>query len=101
MELNEHIRLTELCNTYGELLSSKQKMVIEDYLLGDMSLAEIADNLGVTRQAILDTVKVAKNKLEKYESIVGMCKMKENIQIALSNNHENLKSVIAQILEEN
>ena len=56
-----------LFDFYGKLLSSKQYTVIDLYYINDLSLAEIGDELEVTRQGIFDLLKRAEKKLYSYE----------------------------------
>lgn len=62
------IRLGLLYDFYGELLTPKQQAVIERYCLNDLSLAEIAEQEGSSRQAIHDLVQRSEDLLEHYES---------------------------------
>lgn len=62
------IRLGLLYDFYGELLTPKQRAVIERYCLNDLSLAEIAEQEGRSRQAIHDLVQRSEDLLEHYES---------------------------------
>ena len=59
---------------YGPLLSKLQKDVMADFLLGDLTLTEIAENYGVSRQAIKDAVSKAEAKLLDYENKLGFLK---------------------------
>lgn len=56
-----------LFDFYGKLLSKKQFLVIELYYIHDLSLAEIGDELGITKQGVFDILRRAEDKLYKYE----------------------------------
>lgn len=56
-----------LLDIYGGLLTDKQKAFLELYYNEDLSLAEIAENEGITRQGVYDIVKRAKDQLVNYE----------------------------------
>ena len=56
-----------LYDIYGELLTEHQKRVYEDVVLNDMSLSEIAEELGISRQGVHDLVKRCDKILAGYE----------------------------------
>ena len=56
-----------LYDFYGDLLNDKQSNVMGLYHEDNLSLSEIADDLGMTRQAVHYTLKKAEGSLEKYE----------------------------------
>ena len=56
-----------LLDIYGGLLTDKQRAFLEFYYNDDLSLAEIAENEGITRQGVYDIVKRAKDQLMNYE----------------------------------
>ncbi len=56
-----------LLDIYGGLLTEKQRTFLEFYYNDDLSLAEIAENEGITRQGVYDIVKRAKDQLVNYE----------------------------------
>ena len=57
---------------YGKLLTDKMREIMEYYYFDDLSLAEIADDVGISRQAVHDTVRRAGNLLEEYEEKLGL-----------------------------
>ncbi len=61
-----------LFDFYGKLLSDSQYGIIELYYIHDLSLAEIGEELGISRQAVYDTLKRAEHKLYEYEDILGL-----------------------------
>ena len=65
--MKERIYLNNLYDIYGELLDSKKKEYFEMYYFDNLSLQEISDNLGVSRNAIFKQIKNAEAKLLFYE----------------------------------
>ena len=63
---------TLLYDFYGELLNEHQRKVYEDAVFNDLSLSVVADNYGVSRQAIHDLIKRVTKMLEKYENKLHM-----------------------------
>lgn len=59
---------TMLFDFYGELLTQHQRSVYEDALYHDMSLGEIAEELGISRQGVHDLVRRCDKLLQGYES---------------------------------
>ena len=60
-----------LLDTYGELLTQKQQDFISYYYDDDLSLAEIAENEGITRQGVRDSIKRGESVLLELEDQVG------------------------------
>lgn len=56
-----------LYDFYGELLTKHQQQIYEDFVLNDLSLSEIAQERGVSRQGIHDIVKRCDKALAQYE----------------------------------
>ena len=96
-----------LLDFYGSLLTSRQKDVISFYYEEDLSLAEIADEVGITRQGVRDAIKKAESILTETEEKLGLAKrfkiLSEKMDIIkekLSDtNDEKVKSVIKMIDE--
>lgn len=78
--LKERELINDLFDTYGELLTEKQKKIFEEYYLYDLSLSEIAEEQGITRSAVNDSLKKTLAKFEEYEDKVGVLEMKKSIK---------------------
>lgn len=59
---------TMLFDFYGELLTEHQRSIYEDAVYNDMSLGEIAQERGISRQGVHDLVKRCDKILQDYES---------------------------------
>ena len=70
--LEHYFRVTALLDFYGALLTDKQRQYLEYHFLNDLSLAEIAEEFGVSRQAVHDVLKRSESILEEYESRLGL-----------------------------
>ena len=57
-----------LYDFYGELLTEHQKEIYEQFVLDDLSLSEIAESEGISRQGVHDLVKRCQKALEGYEA---------------------------------
>jgi uncharacterized protein len=71
-ELAEVVRLSLLFDFYGELLTNNNKEIFEDYIKNDMSLSEIAGELGISRQGVHDSIKRSTKVLNDYEKKLGL-----------------------------
>ncbi len=74
------VRQGMLFDFYGELLTDHQKAVYNSLVTEDMSLSEIAEEQGVSRQAVHDIIKRCDKQLEAYESKLHLLEnyLKEN-----------------------
>lgn len=63
----KRIRIGRLYDVYGSLLTVRQQKIMEQYFYDDLSLGEIADAGGTSRQAVYDLLKRVEESLEKYE----------------------------------
>lgn len=79
MDIRDRVRLASLLTEYGALLTDRQRDMLRLYVEMDMSLFEVAEEYGVTRQAVLDAVKHAADSLQKYEDAVGKLALKDAI----------------------
>ncbi|HJA94087.1 MAG TPA: YlxM family DNA-binding protein [Candidatus Eisenbergiella merdipullorum] len=57
-----------LYDFYGELLTPHQRRIYEDAVYNDLSLSEIAQEAGISRQGVHDLIKRCDRTLEEYES---------------------------------
>ena len=67
MEIEEKIKLNRLFDIYKNLLSEGQREVMDEYLSFDFTISEIAENLSISRQAVLDSITKAEKKLKNLE----------------------------------
>ncbi|HHX79250.1 MAG TPA: hypothetical protein GX695_05845 [Acholeplasmataceae bacterium] len=61
-----------LYDFYGDLLTEKQQIYFKDYYFDDLSLAEIAINHEVSRNAVYDSISKVYKLLENYEKKLGL-----------------------------
>lgn len=66
--------LSLLYDFYGELLKENHKQIFEDYILNNFSLSEIAEERGISRQGVHDSVKRTSQKLMEYEKKLRLLK---------------------------
>lgn len=61
-----------LFDCYENLLTDKQRQYFKDYYFEDMSLSEISQEYGVSRNAVFDQLNKIYNSLEQYEDKLGL-----------------------------
>lgn len=66
--MEEKLEQAYLYDFYGELLNEHQRRIYEDFVFNDLSLAEIANCEGISRQGVHDMVKRCNKSLEGYEA---------------------------------
>ena len=106
--MDKKIEISMLWQIYGALLTEKQKEYIDYYYNEDLSLAEIAQNDGITRQGVRDIIKKGEKKLFEYEEkllfmkkTMNQEKQIENILAQLNKIHEDSShEKVNNILEE-
>ena len=68
------LKIACLLDFYGEVLSERKQSVLSMYYNDDMSLAEIADEVGISRQGVRDLIKKAEEELLFFEEKLGLFK---------------------------
>ena len=63
----KNLEIALLFDFYGDMLTDKQRDVVELYYDNDLSLSEIAENEGITRQGVRDSIKRAEAQLLDME----------------------------------
>ena len=71
---NQTYRMTVLFDFYGELLTERQKEFFDLYYNEDLSLAEIAENAGISRQGVRDVIVRAEGVMQEVEDKTGLIK---------------------------
>lgn len=94
-----------LYDFYGELLTEHQREIYEDAVFQDMSLSEIAEEHGISRQGVHDLIKRCDKLLLGYEKKLHLMerfsRIKEKIeQIENQTNQEEIRDLATKILEE-
>ena len=71
-DMESRFELIWLMDFYGPMLTEHQREVMRLYCEEDMTLAEIAEELEITRQGVSDAMKKARAQLEEYEKKLGL-----------------------------
>ena len=112
IKVNGLLEQALLYDFYGELLTDHQKEIYEQFVLEDLSLSEIAESAGISRQGVHDLVKRCNKILEDYEAKLHLVekflsvkeKVKEMNELLekeiQSDNIQQVRQIAGEILEE-
>jgi hypothetical protein len=106
--MEKKIEISILLDIYGNLLTEKQRQLLDDYYNNDLSLSEIAENEEITRQAVRDNLKKGENNLFEYEEKLGFMKktiMQEEVIASVLSEIKTIESTmsdkeVAKILQD-
>ncbi|NPV71204.1 MAG: YlxM family DNA-binding protein [Firmicutes bacterium] len=71
-KVDRFVRMAVLADVYGPLLTDNQRKAVDLHYGEDLSLAEIAQQFGISRAAVHDTLVRAEASLEEYERVLGV-----------------------------
>lgn len=74
-----------LLDFYGDVLTERKKEVLDMYYNEDLSLAEIADQIGISRQGVRDLIKKAEEELIFLEEKLGLAQKMSALRIHSDN----------------
>ncbi len=94
-----------LYDFYGELLTPHQRRIYEDAVFNDLSLSEIAQEAGISRQGVHDLIKRCDRTLEEYESRLHLMQRFSQIRQKLERirelcDDEEVRRLTEEIIEE-
>ena len=72
-----------LYDYYGGLLNEKNRRIYEACVTDDMSLSEISDEMGISRQAVSESLKRIDSKLRNYEDELGLIEKNRKLESIL------------------
>ena len=93
-----------LYHFYGDLLTDHQKDIYEGYILENLSLAELAESSGISRQGVHDLIRRVESTLSGYENKLHLVEkflhIRQEVQkIRSSQNLDQTKEIAEEILE--
>lgn len=88
-----------LFDFYGQLLSRRQQEVMALYHEENLSLSEIADEFGISRQAVHDTLKKAEAALGEYERKLGLVGKLMASKKAINDIDEKIDGMIGNLTD--
>ena len=95
---NQTYRMTMLFDFYGDILTDRQRELFDLYYNEDLSLAEIAENCGISRQGVRDVIVRAEAAMNELEDKTGLLKrfmrMQDSVDAIVTAANE-IKTIIA------
>ena len=97
MEDREYLII--LYDYYGELLNEMQREYFEQYYFDNLSLAEISENDGKSRNAIHKCIKSSSSKLYEYEDKLKLYEKGKKLEKIISKiNNDDIKNELRELL---
>ena len=90
---DKDLRISVLLDHYGAMLTDKQREVIDLYYNDDLSLAEIAEQEGITRQCVRDNIKRGEAQLLEMEQKLHAARRFERLAALVSEADETLAAI--------
>ena len=78
--MEKRIELGYLLDFYGPLLTEHRREILNAYCVEDMSLQEIAEQLGITRQGVYDALGKGEKQLQDYEAKLGLVRRSRTVE---------------------
>ena len=99
MKIDEITQASLLYDFYGQLLSKRQKEVMELYHEENLSLSEIAAEFDISRQGVHDALKNAEKSLKSYEEKLGLVAKFQKSSEAVKDIDGIIDNVIGRLQE--
>lgn len=84
-----------LLDFYGELLTDKQRECFDLHYNEDLSLSEIAEQLGISRQGVWDNIRRAESAMKEIEEKTGLIRRFEGTRRALETIYRQAGDIAA------
>ncbi len=91
--MEKSIEISLLFDFYGELLSEKKREAASLYFNEDLSLSEIAEHMGITRQGVSDLIRRSESELYGFEDKLGLYSRFEAINASAEKIRELSESI--------
>lgn len=110
-DLSKDLSISMLMDFYAQLLTEKQRVMLDLYYNQDYSLSEIAEYADITRQGVRDSIKRGEKQLTELENTLGLagrfsdiCSEFEKLELLIGDiknraNDENIKKDIEKLEE--
>ena len=100
----KNLELAELLDHYGSVLGERHRAVLDYYYCQDLSLGEIAAELGISRQGVRDSIKRAEEELLFFERSLGLSARARAVAAAgeralrLTGENKELREAVEQLM---
>ena len=98
--MNKFLYYNDLFAVYGSLLTQNEQEIFREYYGENHSMGEIAENRGISRSAVGNSIKTGEKKLDEYESILKVVSRNQKLEaICEKINDESLKKELEELLK--
>ncbi|WP_304959527.1 sigma factor-like helix-turn-helix DNA-binding protein [Ileibacterium valens] len=99
--MDERLRANDLFDVYGSLLTKRQQEILTLYVLDDLSLSEIQEELQISRAAISEAIRKGIASMEQMERSIGFIAKRDAIINLFEMDESSLKKIRTIYFEEN
>ncbi len=92
MSIEENLKVVRLIDVYGSTLTDKQFSIVTSYYFDNLTLSEIGENNGISRQAVSDCIAQALKSMRALEEKLGVISREETLQTKLTEFSNSLPS---------
>lgn len=96
--METRVQMNNLYDYYKELLTEKQREYFEQYFFDNLTLAEIAQNFDVSRNAVHKQLKEVEEKLLFYEEKLNLWEKRKKIETMIESFDERIKEQIIELI---
>ena len=98
-ELVERVRFGELFDAYADILTEKQREICDLLLGGDLTVAELAVELGVSRQGAHDLVRRSRERLDEIEDALGLLELRKRYEVLAGTIRDNVSALPEEFIK--
>jgi len=91
-KMAKNLEFGSLLDLYGSLISEKQYESMDCYYNQDLSLSEIGELMGISRQAVRNNIKKGEENILEFEEKLGLYKKLEKISLEIENAVKKLRA---------
>lgn len=103
MSIDENLKIVRLIDNYGSVLTEKQFSIISNYYFDNLTYAEIGENMGISRQAVSDSINQSIKTMRSLEEKLGLISKFDSLTRDINQFSETLseerKMELLQIIE--
>jgi predicted DNA-binding protein YlxM (UPF0122 family) len=93
----KNLRFSKLLDYYSECLTEKQAEAAQNFYNDDLSLGEIAENTGVTRQAVRDNIKRAETIMTSLEKKLHVAERSDGFYTLYDELSKHLSALVSEL----
>ena len=91
----KNLKLAYLLDFYGDVLDEHTRAVMKAYYDDDLSLSEIAEGVGISRQGVRHVIKKGEEQLDAFESRIGLARRHEELSALAEKLSSEAKALLS------